>query len=74
MPDIETLRKVGTHFSDKVDDMLTNTPDDVFDEIREQETPYGFRHKIKALIMMYLTYLFEHEFIILKRKEPNGQE
>lgn len=71
----EHLIAIQEHCGAKVNEMIEEMPDVITDKFKNTEKR-ELKKNLFATFMTFLTYLFKHEFIMLKRKDSynDGKE
>ena len=72
MPDHKHMEAIHRHCADKVEDMMDGTPDVIWETMAQAEGK-EVKRPFFALFMTFLTYLFTHELIMLKRKDKKDE-
>jgi hypothetical protein len=69
---IKVLEKIHQNYGKVMREMLEETPEPLLDVIADAENKQQLRQGIYALFMSFLTYLFQEERLVIKRKDTNG--
>lgn len=72
MENIKIMEAIYNNYGKVTRNMLDETPDIILNVIVNAETQDQLRQGLYSLFLSYLTFLFEDERMIIKRKESNG--